>query len=194
LKILFLSPYSDTIGSFLVGNGEHVNVSTERLEWGTVDELDPDFLLAYGYRPIISREIVERMRGRSANLHISFLPWNRGADPNFWSFFDSTPKGVTIHEIDVGLDTGRILVQERLSFSPSDTLASTYWSLRRAVEDLFMASWPSIRNGSIEPYPQPTGGTMHHKGEADPLIAMLPSRWDTRVSDVERLGQAARKR
>ena len=38
-------------------------------------------------------------------MHISYLPFNRGAHPNYWSFKDNSPKGVTIHFIDNGIDT-----------------------------------------------------------------------------------------
>lgn len=50
------------------------------------------------------------------NLHISYLPWNRGANPNFWSFVENTKKGVTIHEIDEKLDKGKILLRKELEF------------------------------------------------------------------------------
>ncbi len=54
------------------------------------------------------------------NLHISFLPWNRGAHPNFWSFYDDTPKGVTIHLIDEGIDTGAIIYQKEITFDRNE--------------------------------------------------------------------------
>lgn len=49
------------------------------------------------------------------NLHISYLPWNKGADPNFWSCIDGTPAGVTLHHIDAGVDTGDIIAQALMS-------------------------------------------------------------------------------
>ena len=45
---------------------------------------------------------------------MSFLPYNRGSHPNFWSFIDDTPKGITIHEIDEGADTGNIVFQKKI--------------------------------------------------------------------------------
>ncbi|MCL0081308.1 hypothetical protein M1N64_03665 [Peptococcaceae bacterium] len=49
---------------------------------------------------------MDKFQGRAINLHISFLPWNRGADPNFWSFIENAPVGVSIHYLDEGIDTG----------------------------------------------------------------------------------------
>ena len=40
----------------------------------------------------------------------------QGAHPNFWSFYDNTPSGVTIHLIDAGIDTGDVLYQKKLIF------------------------------------------------------------------------------
>ncbi len=45
-----------------------------------------DFIVIYGYRNIIKKPIIDQLKGRIVNLHISLLPWNRGADPNIWSF------------------------------------------------------------------------------------------------------------
>ena len=54
---------------------------------------------------------------------MSYLPWNRGADPNFWSILEDTPKGVTIHIMDESIDTGDILYQkDPLEFNSQNEL------------------------------------------------------------------------
>jgi len=60
-----------------------------------VMDLDPDFIISYGYRHIITPDIIDAMsdkvRGdRIINLHISYLPYNRGSDPNLWSWLNDT--------------------------------------------------------------------------------------------------------
>ena len=45
-----------------------------------------DFIVSYGYRHILSKNILDLLPNKIINLHISYLPYNRGADPNFWSF------------------------------------------------------------------------------------------------------------
>jgi len=106
-----------------------------------------DFVISYRYRHMVNRSIIEYLNGKIINLHISLLPWNRGADPNLWSFLEDTPKGVTIHYIDEGLDTGEILVQKDVSYDMNDTLRSSYNRLSATIEDLFRIYWPDIRNG-----------------------------------------------
>jgi len=43
-----------------------------------------DLVISYGYRHILKKEIIESSKAPIVNLHISYLPWNRGAHPNFW--------------------------------------------------------------------------------------------------------------
>ena len=72
-----------------------------------------DWIISYGYRHLISEEIIKYLKNPIINLHISYLPFNRGAHPNYWSFKEKTIKGVTIHFIDSGIDTGPILIQKK---------------------------------------------------------------------------------
>ena len=76
-----------------------------------------DLIISFGYKHIIKKEILEKLNIPIINLHISYLPWNRGSHPNFWAFYESTPSGVTIHEIDQGVDTGSIIFQKLLKFN-----------------------------------------------------------------------------
>ena len=83
---------------------------------GVIQKVDYDLIISFGYCKIINRSILDRIKCPIINLHISYLPFNRGAHPNFWSFFDNTPSGVTIHLIDEGIDTGPIIYQKIVKF------------------------------------------------------------------------------
>ena len=74
-----------------------------------------DLIVSYGYRHILSSSFLTFCNCPVVNLHISYLPFNRGAHPNFWSFFDDTEKGVSIHLVDGGIDTGPILFQKKVA-------------------------------------------------------------------------------
>ena len=63
------------------------------------------------------------------NLHISYLPWNKGASPNLWSVVEETKKGVSIHYVDSTLDTGEIIVQKELDFGDDVSLKESYLNL-----------------------------------------------------------------
>lgn len=103
-----------------------------------VEQLEPSFIVSFNYRHLISEEVLQLMPGRIINLHTSLLPFNRGSAPNFFSFWDNTPKGVTIHLVDKGLDTGDILCQRELVFDEEqETFASSYDKLLEAIKELF---------------------------------------------------------
>ena len=66
------------------------------------------------------------------------MPYNRGSHPNFWSFVENTPAGVTIHEVDEGVDTGKIINQKQIVFDLNHeknklTFRSTYKILIREI-------------------------------------------------------------
>lgn len=124
-----------------------------------------DFIVSYGYRHNLKQDVLDVFPDRAVNLHISYLPWNRGADPNFWSFVDNTPKGVTIHFMDKGIDTGDIIAQREVPMYDDDTLATSYARLQMTIQDLFVEVWPFILNGSCRRMKQPEGGSYHKKSD-----------------------------
>ena len=60
-----------------------------------------DLVITFNYRYLLKKKIIEKLERPAINLHISYLPFNRGSHPNFWSFIEKTPKGVSIHEIEL---------------------------------------------------------------------------------------------
>jgi dTDP-4-amino-4,6-dideoxyglucose formyltransferase len=171
LRILLLSnnPVSAPLAEWLEANGENVTRVDQPLSPPMLDEAQPDWLVSYTYRHMIRPWVLDRLPGRVVNLHISLLPHNRGADPNLWSFIDGTPKGVTLHEVDAGLDTGRLLAQRELHFDPEQvSLGESYDQLNQAIVSLFCDSWHTLVSGEIEPVVQPAGGSLHRRAELDP--------------------------
>lgn len=127
-----------------------------------------DVIVSYNYRHIITADVVERYRQRIINLHISLLPWNRGASPNLFSFLEDTPAGVSIHEINEGLDKGDILCQQRIFFDyDKETLASSYQTSHEAIQALFRENWSNLRVGNITPRPQEGRGSYHRYSDME---------------------------
>lgn len=185
IRILFLGPPESPLFEWLQAQGESVEAHTKKITPEFVRAKGFNFLVSYGYRHILKSEILDLFPGRAVNLHISYLPWNRGADPNFWSFLEGTPPGVTIHLIDPGVDTGDILVQKKVDFGDLEnaTLSSTYQVLQQEIQQLFFENWAKIRNGELPAIPQTGKGTMHRVRDKKPYLHLLePLGWDTPVS------------
>lgn len=178
MQILFLGPDTSPVLAHL----RQTEAVTQTAN--PVSDVQQDFIVSHGYRHILPPHLCERFDGRAINLHISYLPWNRGADPNFWSHFDRTPKGVTIHHIARGLDTGDIIVQQEVEFEPFDTLATSYEKLQQQLVALFVAHWPTIRIGVSSRAPQMGRGSYHRSADKVPLNHLLTNGLHTSIEEI----------
>jgi len=127
---------------------------------------DIDLVISYGYRHILKSSFINHKDIPIINLHISYLPWNRGAHPNFWSFYDKTPIGITIHLVDEGLDTGPIIFQEIIKLDDKEnTFEESYAMLNKELENLFLKNIGVIIKGKFTTNPQKSKGTYHKSSD-----------------------------
>ncbi len=149
--------------------------------------MKPDIIVSYNYNYIIKKEIIDMVNGNIINLHISLLPYNRGASPNFWSFIDDTPKGVTIHYVDEGIDTGDIIAQKELFFDETcETFESTYNKLNSRIKELLYEKWEDIINKKIVPIVQKERGSYHSINDLKELKERVKFNWNDNISFVKR--------
>ncbi|MBT8412400.1 MAG: hypothetical protein KJP02_11465 [Octadecabacter sp.] len=142
-----------------------------------------DHVVSFGYRHLLRQPIIDTARRPIMNLHISFLPYNRGAHPNFWAWVEGTPHGVTLHEIDAGLDTGPVLASRRVMFDDDlITLRDSQARLISEIESLFIASFSSWVAGDIKPVAQVGKGSFH---KAKDLPNWLKT-WDISAREAKR--------
>lgn len=87
--------------------------STEIADW--IKSLKPDLIVVFSMSQLLKDEILKIPRLGVINLHPSFLPSYRGANPDFWQYYDMEMNpGVTVHYVNAGEDTGDIIYQERV--------------------------------------------------------------------------------
>ena len=188
MNILFLTNNSIAypLYEWLISNGENVTYCEEKVTADDVLNQNIEFIVSYNYRFLIAKDVLSLLPHRVVNLHISYLPWNRGASPNLWSFLENTPCGVTIHEVDPSLDTGDILVQEKLEFDfEKETLRSSYEESHRTIQRLFRDHWKQIKAGSISPKKQQGEGTMHRMRDLETYAPCID--YDLSISEFVRL-------
>lgn len=177
-KILFLgyNQLQTKLIDALVANNCIVDHTDEKLE--VIKGYD--CAVSFGYRHILKQDVIDGLDCPIFNLHISYLPYNRGAHPNFWSFYDNTPSGVTIHLIDQGLDTGQIVKQKYVNFKESDnTFAKTYLVLIDNIENLFIDFIPLLLTDTWTSKKQRGVGTHHHKRDLPTNF----SGWDSVITE-----------
>lgn len=160
MKILFLGGnLAKTLVDWLESRNEEVVYREDKISIEEVTGINPDFIISYNYRYIISKEIIDFVNGSAINLHISYLPFNKGSHPNIWSFLEDTPKGVAIHHIDEGIDTGDIIIRKEVFIDEDkETLKTSYEILHREIQALFKENWNKIKNSEINTITQAGGG------------------------------------
>ena len=85
-------------------------------------ELSADLMVVVGYGQIIPQSIIDLPRYGILNVHASLLPKYRGAAPIQWAIANGEPEtGVTIMQIDAGLDTGDMLAKAQTLIGPEET-------------------------------------------------------------------------
>lgn len=182
MKILFLGYKNCRLKDFLSKKYDVVQTQNKiNLE----DCKDVDYIISFGYKHIIKEDIISQFNKRIINLHISYLPYNRGYHPNFWSFKDNTPKGVTIHLIDNGIDTGDILIQKKINFNKNEnTLSLTYNRLIEEIQDLFIKNYTLLLNNKITPTPQKGKGSFHYQKDLIQYESLLTEGWNTKIYNI----------
>ncbi len=187
MHILFLGPPCERIENALLKNGHSIFRTEEPFTLALLEEHSFDFGISYRFKHIIGKPEIDWFNDKLINLHISYLPWNRGADPNLWSWIDNTPKGVTIHNIDEGCDTGDILLQEYVNFTVQDeTLRTSYTKLSHTIETLFINNMQNILAQSLKPRKQEEQGSFHLASNKLNLLYLLEQDgWDTHVKNLK---------
>ena len=184
MKVLLLGEKCSLINDFLLSSGHDTYIYTDKLNKDDVTGYD--FIISFGYRHIIKQEIIDLFPDKIINMHISLLPYNKGADPNLWSYLENSPKGVTIHKIDKGLDTGDIILQKKVQDDiENDTLKTSYDRLIQEIVKLFADNAEDILNNKITSYKQQGTGSIHYLKDKKKYIYLLESAgYDTPVKEL----------
>lgn len=184
-KVIFLTNNSNADGLYnWLKDRCTIEMHNEKLTLEFVKALSPDIIISYNYNYMISGEIIDYMNNNIINLHISYLPWNRGFSPNIWSFIDNSPKGITIHQIDAGLDKGKIIFQKECYFSPEkETFITTYDKLNNEIVELFKENWEAIKRGNYTLYEAQGRGSYHSAQDLENLKAEIDFEWSDNIAD-----------
>lgn len=96
-------------------------------------DLQPDLICVFG-TSLIRGELLRQGRLGIINLHGGLSPEYRGADCTFWALYNGEPEkvGCTLHYIDAGIDTGRLIAHVSPAVHPGDSELVLFW---RAVRD-----------------------------------------------------------
>ncbi len=121
---------------------------------------DVAVVIAYGL--ILPKPILQAPRLGCFNVHASLLPRWRGAAPiNRAVMAGDADTGITIMQMDEGLDTGAMAMAERVPIAPDMTAGELHDSLARLGADLMVRALAALERGSLSLAPQPAAGVMY---------------------------------
>lgn len=122
----------------------------------------PDLIVVAAYGQILPKALLEQPRFGCLNVHTSLLPRYRGAAPIQWAILNGDPEtGVTIMQMDVGMDTGPILSQRATPIGVADTAETLHDRLAELGAGLLVETIPGWVAGTIPSRPQPAEGASH---------------------------------
>lgn len=120
-----------------------------------IRSLAPDLIVVAAFGQILPRELLDIPRLGCINIHASLLPALRGAAPIQWSVINGDAEsGITLMQMDAGLDTGDILFQERVLIGPRETGESLYEKLSLLGGEMIVKYLPAIEAGELNPVKQ----------------------------------------
>lgn len=123
-------------------------------------DLDAAIVAAYGL--ILPQPVLDAPRLGCINVHASLLPRWRGAAPIQRAILAGDAEtGVTIMQMDAGLDTGAMLLMDRVPITPRMNASELHDALAAMGARLMVEALPGIADGSLPAVPQPEAGVTY---------------------------------
>jgi len=124
--------------------------------------LDLDLAVVVAYGLILPKAILEAPRFGCLNIHASLLPRWRGAAPIQRAILaGDTETGVTIMQMDEGLDTGPMLSVKKLPILAGTNAGTLHDALSDLGAEMIVAAVAGVTDGSLKPTPQPADGVTY---------------------------------
>jgi len=127
-----------------------------------IKEKEPDLIIVVAYGHILKREFLSIPKYGVVNIHASLLPKFRGAAPIQYAILNhETETGLTIMRMDEGLDTGPILLQERVPIGPGETAGQLADRLAEKSGPLIIRFLEEAARGLIREKIQASSGVIY---------------------------------
>lgn len=120
-----------------------------------LEALKPDLFFINSYSMILKKDLLSIPKIKTLNIHASILPKNRGCNPIQWGIINEDKyAGVSLHEVDEGIDTGSIIDQRKTLIKINDTWASITERINSLISELIKENMENIVNNRWVSKPQ----------------------------------------
>lgn len=134
------------------GNEEFIN---------QIKELKPDVICVVAYGKILPKEVLDIPKLGAINVHGSLLPKYRGAAPIQWAILNGDRQtGITTMYMDVGMDTGDMILKEEVEIGEDETTGELWERLSKIGGDLLVKTLKKIEDGTAPRQKQGNNYTM----------------------------------
>ena len=128
---------------------EKLKDDREAIEY--LKEMKPDFIIVVAFGQILTKEVLDIPKYGCINLHASLLPMYRGAAPLNWVVINGEKKsGNTTMLMDVGLDTGDMLLKDEVEITENMTAGELHDILMVRGGNLLIETIEGLANGTIK--------------------------------------------
>lgn len=120
-----------------------------------LQSLAPDLVVVVAYGRLLPQEVLDIPTYGCINLHVSMLPAYRGAAPIQWAVINGEKStGVTVMQMDAGLDTGAILAQQAVEIAPNATAGDVFELVEPIGARLLADTIEKLAAGQVQPVAQ----------------------------------------
>lgn len=127
-------------------------------------EQNADVFVVAAFGQILTKEVLDIPKYGCINIHASLLPKYRGSAPIQWAILDGEKEtGITIMQMDEGIDTGDILFQEVVEITDQDTADSLFAKMAETGSSLIVDALAKIEAGDFKKTPQGESTTAYAK-------------------------------
>lgn len=144
-------------------------------------KMNPDFIIVVAFGQLLTKEVLDIPKYGCINLHGSLLPMYRGAAPINWAIINGEKEsGNTTMLMDVGLDTGDMLLTQKVDIKEDMTAGELYDILKDKGQDLLVETIEKLAKGEITPKKQ--GDETFYAKMLDKKMAKI--NWNTSALEI----------
>lgn len=148
--------------------------------------LEPDVMVVVAFGQILPKDLLDIPKYGCVNVHASLLPKYRGAAPIQWAVIRGEKvSGVTTMQMDVGLDTGDMLLKAEVPLAEDETGGSLHDKLSVLGGDLLIETLKGLEAGTIQPEKQDDSQTGEYARMLDKALGKID--FSMTAEEIERL-------
>jgi methionyl-tRNA formyltransferase len=126
-------------------------------------EMNPDVRVLAGYGKILRPPVIAVPRRLCINLHGGRLPGYRGSSPMNWALINGEKEfGLSVIQVDAGVDTGDVLIERVFPISPGDTIADLHRVANEEFPGMLLEAMRGVEAGTLRPRPQGSAGASYY--------------------------------